>query len=71
MRTVPARSRDVEVRVSVSEKRAWRAAAKKRGRTLSDWLRDVANRAAADAYDPIGESMGVMSEDMDEDEARR
>jgi hypothetical protein len=48
MRTVPERSESVEVRVSAREKRDWQAAARAVRRTLSDWLRDLANRGAAE-----------------------
>jgi uncharacterized protein (DUF1778 family) len=48
LRTVPERTEDVEIRVSVREKRAWQSAARALGRTLSDWLRDLANQAVAE-----------------------
>jgi hypothetical protein len=47
MRTAPERVKAVEIRVSVQEKRSWQGAARRLGRTLSDWLRELANEAVA------------------------
>jgi len=50
-RTLPRRDQNIEVRVSAREKRAWQEAARRVGRSLSDWLRDLANRVATHGGD--------------------
>ena len=42
--TPPQKEESVRVRISSAEKAAWEAAAKKDGRTLSGWLRNLAAR---------------------------
>jgi uncharacterized protein (DUF1778 family) len=44
----PGRARDsyIRVRCTVGEKRAWSVAARKSGKTLSEWVRDVIARRA-------------------------
>ncbi|RLP26008.1 DUF1778 domain-containing protein [Mesorhizobium sp. YM1C-6-2] len=49
MRLATAMIEDIKVRVSAEQKRALRAAAVKQGLTLSQYVREVATKAAARA----------------------
>ena len=44
--TADTKGKRFEVRISDAERAAWDAAAEADGRTTSDWLRNLANRAS-------------------------